>query len=131
MTTFLFRIPLPETSPATISFGGGLARIRYELRATVGASWKNDLKLVTVKQEVNVVENPDESVWYAEPEGVIVGEGGKVWMQGRVVGGGLVSGESGCVELQVKNHSLKKVCSHPTYIPNFFLLANDNRRLRG
>lgn len=31
-------------------------------------------------------------------------------MQGKVVGGLVVAGETACVELQVKNHSAKKVC---------------------
>ena len=43
------------------------------------------------------------------PEGLVVGEGGKIWVQGRVLGGMLVAGESACVELQVKNHSAKRV----------------------
>ena len=44
------------------------------------------------------------------PEGLVIGEGGKVWVQARVLGGILVAGESACVELQVKNHSAKRVC---------------------
>lgn len=44
------------------------------------------------------------------PEGVVIGEAERVWVRGRVVGGVVVAGASACVELQVKNHSLKKVC---------------------
>ena len=56
------------------------------------------------------LDNDDDSLhsWPA-PECLVVGEGGKVWAQARVVGGMLVAGESACVELQVKNHSAKKV----------------------
>jgi hypothetical protein len=32
-------------------------------------------------------------------------------VQAKIVGGVIVAGESGCVELQVKNHSIKKVCA--------------------
>lgn len=44
-----------------------------------------------------------------EPQGVVVGENGKFWMQGTLVGGAVVAGGTACVELQVKNHSTKKV----------------------
>ena len=43
------------------------------------------------------------------PEGLIVGEGGKIWVQACVLGGMLVAGESAYIELQLKNHSAKKV----------------------
>jgi len=43
------------------------------------------------------------------PGGLIVGEGGKIWVQASVLGGMLVAGESAGVELQVKNHSAKRV----------------------
>ena len=122
LTTFLFRLPLPPSSPPSIDFGNGLARIRYEVRATVGAAWKDQNRLVTDKCPVDVLQRYpggidatgdeggsfDFDTWPA-PEGLIVGEGGKIWVQGRVVGGMLVAGESACVELQVKNHSAKRV----------------------
>jgi hypothetical protein len=47
----------------------------------------------------------------AEEGVVVVGENGRFWMHGRVIGGLLVAGESACVELQVKNHSSRKVRS--------------------
>ena len=47
------------------------------------------------------------------PECLVIGEGGKVWAQARVLGGMLIAGESACVELQVKNHSAKKVRAVP------------------
>ncbi|KAI0064947.1 hypothetical protein BV25DRAFT_214971 [Artomyces pyxidatus] len=108
LTTFLFRLPVPSTSPSSIDFGSGLATIKYEVRATIGVSWKGENRLVTDKKEVDIVEKYEEDFERVEPEGVIVGEHGKVWVQGKVVGGLLVAGESACVELQVKNHSSKK-----------------------
>lgn len=44
-----------------------------------------------------------------EPEGVVVGENGKLWMQGKVLASVVIAGSSACLELQVKNHSTKKV----------------------
>ena len=124
LTTFLFRLPLPHTSPPSIDFGNGLARIRYEVRASVGVAWKDQNRLVTDKCPVDVLQRypgcvdatGDEGedfnfdTWPA-PEGLIVGEGGKIWIQARVLGGMLVAGESACIELQVKNHSAKRVRS--------------------
>lgn len=70
--------------------------------------WKGENTLVTCKKDVQVVGSCE---WPGteEPEGVVVGEYGKIWAQGKVVGGVVVAGESACVELQVKNHSSKKV----------------------
>jgi hypothetical protein len=46
----------------------------------------------------------------SSPEAIVVGDNGKLWMQGRMMGGPVVvAGESACLELQVKNHSNKKV----------------------
>lgn len=42
-------------------------------------------------------------------EHVVVGEGGKVYVRGRLLGERLVTGEQACLELQVKNHTSKKV----------------------
>ncbi|KAH9050367.1 hypothetical protein EDB83DRAFT_2522522 [Lactarius deliciosus] len=117
LTTFLFRLPLPPSSPPSIDFGNGLARIRYEVRASVGVAWKNQNRVVTSQCPVDVLqrypgddtvlENDDLHTWPA-PECLVIGEGGKIWAQARVLGGMLVAGESACVELQVKNHSAKK-----------------------
>jgi hypothetical protein len=76
----------------------------------VGVAWKGEKRLVTDKKSVDVVESYEENDFLRiDPEGVIVGENGKIWVQGKVVGGLVVAGESACVELQVKNHSSKKV----------------------
>ncbi|CAL1715767.1 unnamed protein product [Somion occarium] len=107
-TTFLFRFLLPPSSPSSINFGSGLANVRYEVRASVGVSWKGERRLVTDKRELDVVESFEEDFARGEPEGVIVGENGKLWVQGRVIGGVLVAGQPACVELHVKNHSSKK-----------------------
>ena len=108
-TTFLFRFELPNSSPSSINFGNGLANVKYEVRASVGVSWKGEKRLVTDKKEVDVVERFEEDFNRGEPEGVIVGENGKMWVQGRMIGGFLIAGQPACVELQVKNHSQKKV----------------------
>ncbi|KAF7965843.1 hypothetical protein HWV62_41246, partial [Athelia sp. TMB] len=117
-TTFFFRIPLPRRSPASIAFGGGLATVRYEVRATVGVWWQGERRLVVDRKPVEVVESysvedteeADAAGWTGEK--VVVGEGGKLWVQGKIVGGvgggAIVAGESACVELQVKNHGNRK-----------------------
>ncbi|TFK73318.1 hypothetical protein BDN72DRAFT_956714 [Pluteus cervinus] len=108
VATFLFRIPIPFTSPPSINFASGLAKVRYEVRATVGVVWKGEKRLVTDKSEPEVVESYEVDFSRSEPEAIIVGEHGKIWAQGRIVGGIVVAGESACVELQVKNHSSRK-----------------------
>ena len=109
MTTFLFRFPLPPSSPSSINFGSGLATIRYEVRATVGVSYKGENKLVFDKKEVDIVEAFEPDFSWIDPEAVVVGESGKIWLQARLLGGVVVAGQPACVELTVKNHSLKKV----------------------
>ena len=65
------------------------------------------------------IQEDNYDPWPA-PEGLVIGEGGKIWVQARVLGSILVAGESACVELQVKNHSAKKVCPLPLFsIPSF------------
>ena len=109
ITTFLFRLPIPTSSPSAINFGSGLANVRYEVRASVGVFWKGEKRLVTDKKEVDVVESSEGIQLATDPQAVVVAEGGKVWVQGRVVGNCLVAGQPACVELYVKNHSTKKV----------------------
>ncbi|KAF6759747.1 hypothetical protein DFP72DRAFT_884047 [Ephemerocybe angulata] len=110
LSTFLFRIPIPEGSPCALTFGSGLAKVRYELRASVGVVWKEERKLVVHNQSVDVVAGwpYEELVGGKEPEGVVIGEMGKFWVHGKLVGPVVVAGESACVELHVKNHSNKK-----------------------
>ncbi|KAF7311894.1 Arrestin-N domain-containing protein [Mycena indigotica] len=112
-STFIFKFPLPESSPSSINFGGDLARVRYELRASVGVAWRGEKRLVVDKLDAPVVECLQEGPEKPQAEGVVVAENGKIWAQGKVVGGVVVAGESGCVELQVKNHSTKKVRIYP------------------
>lgn len=114
-TTFLFQFPLPESSPSSIDFGSGLARLRYEVRASVGVFWKGEKKLVTDKKPIDVVEQFGEDFDRVDPDGVVVGESGKIWMQGKVIGGFIVAGQPACIELQVKNHSKKKVLGCSLY----------------
>ncbi|KAJ3512011.1 hypothetical protein NLJ89_g3769 [Agrocybe chaxingu] len=108
-STFLFRIPIPASSPSSITFSSGLAKVRYELRASVGVFWKNEKRLVVDKHSVDIVEAyPDDAYLGHVPEAVVVGESGKLWMQGRLTSGVVVAGGTACLELQVKNHSSKK-----------------------
>jgi hypothetical protein len=115
-TAFLFRFPLPPRAPASIAFGKGLARVRYEVRASAAVVWKGERRLVTASREAVVVEDIEDVEQKAEA--IVVGENGKIWAQARVVGGMLVAGAGACLELQVKNHSTKKVCpSHQLFDP--------------
>lgn len=111
-TTFLFRLPLPRSSPSSINFGSGLAQVKYEVRATVGIIWKGTRQLVTDKRIVDIVESYSPLPGQQPIEGIAVGENGKFWMQGKIMGNVLVPGEPACVELTVKNHSTKKVSTH-------------------
>ncbi|EED79994.1 predicted protein [Postia placenta Mad-698-R] len=124
ITTFLFRLPLPASSPSAIDFGSGLAQVRYEVRATVGVAWKGENRLVFDKKPIDVVETFEEDLRGGDPEAVVVGENGRIWVQGRVIGGFMIAGQPGCVELQVKNHSSKKnsglsvALTRELYLPN-------------
>ena len=87
-----------------------MAKVRYELRASVGVYWKNEKKLVVDNKTVDIVgAYPYEQSLRGPPEAIVVGDSGKLWMQGRMVGGPVVAGGSAYLELQVKNHSNKKV----------------------
>ncbi|PCH42534.1 hypothetical protein WOLCODRAFT_163865 [Wolfiporia cocos MD-104 SS10] len=108
ITTFPFRLPTPGSSPSAINFGSGLAQVRYEVRASVGVAWKGENKLVFDRKSVDVVERYNGDPSRTTPEAVIVGENGKIWAQAKVTADVLVAGQSGCIELTVKNHSSKK-----------------------
>ncbi|KAL0565764.1 hypothetical protein V5O48_016257 [Marasmius crinis-equi] len=127
-STFLFKLPVPKTSPNSISFGDGIATVRYEVRASVGVSWKDERRMLLEKKDVDVVESFDEEGFYREervdPAGVVVAENGKIWVQAKLVGGLVVAGESACVELQVKNHSTKKNSSLQIGLSRQLVLPN-------
>jgi len=108
-TTFFFNFPIPLSSPNTINFGNGLAKVRYEVRATVGVFWKGEKSYVRDSREVDIAECLVESRLQREPT-TVVAEAGKMWVQGQILGGLAVAGRSAGVELKVKNHSTKKVC---------------------
>ena len=105
----MFRFPIPSSCPSSINFGSGLATVRYEVRATVGVSYKGENKLVFDKKNVDIVEAFETDYSRADPEAVVVGENGKILLQAKLLGGIVVAGQPACVELTVKNHSLKKV----------------------
>ena len=116
VTTFFFQFPLPPSSPSSINLGKGLAKVKYEVKASVGVGWRGDRRLVTDKKDIDVVEAHDEQT--REPgEKVVIGENGKFWAQGRVVNSVLVAGQPACVELHVKNHSSKKVLVYLAFDP--------------
>jgi len=75
----------------------------------VGVSYKGENRLVFDKKEVDVVESFEPDFSRVDPEAVVVGESGKIWLQAKLLGGVVVAGQPACVELTVKNHSLKKV----------------------
>ena len=83
-----------------------MAKVRYETRTGVGVYWKNEKKWVDNKSVDVVQAYPYHE---SSPEPIVVGDNGKLWVQGRMMGGPVVAGESACLELQVKNHSNKKV----------------------
>ncbi|KAG8678310.1 hypothetical protein FRC09_019943, partial [Ceratobasidium sp. 395] len=105
ITSFFFRFPLPLTSPASVDFGSNLARIRYEIRASASVAWKGERRLVTDRQDIQVVESATQEV---ESAGTVVGESGKIWMQAKVLGGAVIAGQTCCIELHVKNHASRK-----------------------
>ena len=83
-------ISLPPFSPPSIDFGNRLARMRYEVSACAGVTWKNQNGIVTGQCPVDVLQrypdddntelDDDEHSWPAA-ECLVVGEGGKVWAQ--------------------------------------------------
>ena len=91
--------------------------MRYELRASVDVYWKNEKKLVAVNRTVDIVQAyPYEEFLRGPPEATVISDDGKLWMQGRMIGGPIVAGRSACLELQVKNHSNKKVFLSPFFV---------------
>ena len=107
-TTFFFRFPLPNSSPASIDFNKGLAKLKYEVRASVGISWRSEMQRVMERKEIMVMEQPVSNV---DAEQVVVAENGRFWAQGRLLGPYVVAGRTACLELFVKNHSSKPVSS--------------------
>ncbi|KAF9557085.1 hypothetical protein CPC08DRAFT_67284 [Agrocybe pediades] len=130
-STFLFRIPIPASSPPTISFGTGVAGVRYELRASVGVYWKGERRLVLDKRPVDVVASYpyEETALGKSPEAIAIGENGKLWMQGKIIGSVIVAGESACLELQVKNHSTKKNTSLTLTLTRTLYLPGGTQKL--
>jgi len=61
------------------------------------------------KKQVDVVEAFEPDFSRVGPEAVVVGESGRIWLQAKLLGGVVVANQPACVELTVKNHSLKKV----------------------
>lgn len=85
------------------------------MRASASIYWRGEKQLVTERKVIDVVAGLDDAALTEYVNGthatsITVGENGKLWIQGSIIGGGIITaGESVCVELQVKNHSSKKV----------------------
>ncbi|KAF8816126.1 hypothetical protein BYT27DRAFT_7248651 [Phlegmacium glaucopus] len=80
---------------------------------------------LVVDKTVDVVEAyPYEK---SPPEAIVVGDNGKLWMQGRMIGGPVVAGGTPYLELQVKNHCNKKNSSltltltRTLYLPEYII----------
>ena len=92
-STFLFRIPIPTSSPSSISFASGLAK---------SGVWTSSERRCLLEEWKEVVQAyPYEAYLRGPPEAIVVGDNGKLWMQGRMIGGLVVAGGSACLELQV------------------------------
>lgn len=72
--------------------------------------WKGEKTCVRDSKEVDIAECLVESRMQREPTTVVT-EAGKMLVQGQTLGGLAIAGRSACIELKVKNHSTKKVCS--------------------
>lgn len=83
--------------------------MRYEVRATVGVTYKGENKLVFDKRDADILEAFEPDFSRVDPEAVVVGESGKIWLHAKLLGGVMVAGQPACLELTVKNHSFKKV----------------------
>jgi hypothetical protein len=73
--------------------------------------YRGEKRLVTNMVEADVVQCMDMEG--AAEEHVVTAEGGKMYIRGRVMGGRIVTGEQACLELQVRNHTAKKVSPVP------------------
>lgn len=107
-TTFFFQFPIPASCPSSINFGP--ASIRYEVGASVSVAWRGDIRLVTDKREVKVVESCDPTDAAPSPQAVVITEGGRIWAQATLTNGVVVGGETACIDLQLKNHTQRWVC---------------------
>jgi len=114
-TTFFFKFRTPVSSPSSVSFANGLAKIRYEVRASVGVAFRGEKRLVTNNIEAEVVQCQDMDG--AVEEHVAISENGKFYIRGLLLGGRIFAGEVARFELQVKNHTSKKVSNFLFSLP--------------
>ena len=87
--------------------------MKYEVRASAGISWRNERQRIMERQEVKVAEIPKGT---SDSIHTVVGENGKIWVQGRVINPFVVAGRDVCIELLAKNHSNLRVGVFSTYI---------------
>ncbi|KAF9519674.1 hypothetical protein BS47DRAFT_1387948 [Hydnum rufescens UP504] len=95
-TTFFFRFPLPASSPSAITFGNGLARVTYKVKAGVEVFWNGERRLVVDSREIDVVEALDEETPMTDLGHAVVGDGGRIWAHARIMGGVCISGRAAC-----------------------------------
>ncbi|KZS92003.1 hypothetical protein SISNIDRAFT_129998 [Sistotremastrum niveocremeum HHB9708] len=107
ITTFFFRMKIPPISPGSVSLGGGVAKVRYQIRGSVEVSWRGANKIVTDTKEAVIVETWRDDDRH-DAQNIILGEGGKFWAQGTLLRGYAVAGETAAVDLHIKNHTAKK-----------------------
>ncbi|KAG8953070.1 hypothetical protein FRC04_003017 [Tulasnella sp. 424] len=105
-TSFFYQFPLPQYAPSSIDFGHGLAKVRYEVTANVEVFWKGEKRVVTIQKPVRIMECLP--ILRSPMPNIILGEGGKIHVQGRMVNLFTIIGHSACLELFVQNHSNKK-----------------------
>lgn len=108
ITTFFFKFPTPVSSPSSVSFASDLAKIEYKIRVSIGVAYKGDNRLLMNSINAELVQCQDME--NTLDEHIVVGEGGKMYVRGKLIGGRLVTGEKACLELYVKNQTPKKVC---------------------
>jgi hypothetical protein len=79
-----------------MSFRSGLAKVRYELPTSVGVHWKSGKRIIIDEQQKSRHPTYPYKETYVGmvPDGMVVGENGKFWMQEKMVG------ETAYLELQ-------------------------------
>ena len=94
-----------------MSFGNDFAEVFYTAKVGVEVFWNRERRFVIDAQQVTVVEAFDEYSATAS-YGAAVGDGGKISVQGRIIGGMAISGRPASCEVDVKNSSPRKACPY-------------------
>ncbi|KAG8905349.1 hypothetical protein FRB99_000177 [Tulasnella sp. 403] len=121
-TSFFFSFPLPSSAPSSISFGNGLAQVRYEIIAHIEVFWKGEKRVVAAQKPIDVVECLPQL--QERPPAIVLGEGGKIHIQARLLSAFSVVGQTGCIELFMRNHSNRKTNGVTVTLSRRLHLAN-------